>query len=208
VWAIGRAAGAITGEIDRGTMELLLAQPLTRTQIVLAHLAVDLVAIPILCVAMWGGTLLGVAWFGELVSGSTGTAVGMQVDPRIYLPALPNTAALVFALSGTTLWLSARGRFRARVLGVAVLLTLLQFLVNLIGQLWPAVAPFRPFTLFFYYQPQQIILENRWQVDVGPLWQLSKPLELNVLIVLIAVGALGYAMALWTFSRRDVPAPL
>src|SRR5262249_58987204 len=28
VWAIGRAAGAVSGEIDRGTMELLLAQPL------------------------------------------------------------------------------------------------------------------------------------------------------------------------------------
>ena len=28
IWAIGRAAGAIVGEIDRGTMELLLAQPL------------------------------------------------------------------------------------------------------------------------------------------------------------------------------------
>ena len=27
IWAIGRAAGAIAGEMDRGTMELLLAQP-------------------------------------------------------------------------------------------------------------------------------------------------------------------------------------
>jgi ABC-2 type transport system permease protein len=26
--------------------------------------------------------------------------------------------------------------------------------------------------------------------------------------VLVAVGALGYALALWTFCRRDLPAPL
>jgi ABC-2 type transport system permease protein len=30
VWAIGRAAGAVAGELDRGTLELLLAQPLPR----------------------------------------------------------------------------------------------------------------------------------------------------------------------------------
>src|SRR5262249_23779886 len=35
IWAIGRAAGAIAGEIDRGTMELLLAQPLARYRVVL-----------------------------------------------------------------------------------------------------------------------------------------------------------------------------
>src|SRR5438874_1198365 len=28
VWAVGRASGALAGEIDRGTMELLLAQPI------------------------------------------------------------------------------------------------------------------------------------------------------------------------------------
>ena len=35
IWAIGRAAGAIAGELDRGTMELLLAQPLPRYRVVL-----------------------------------------------------------------------------------------------------------------------------------------------------------------------------
>src|SRR5688572_7639806 len=45
IWAIGRASGAIAGEIDRGTMELLLAQPIRRGQVVLAHLIVDLITI-------------------------------------------------------------------------------------------------------------------------------------------------------------------
>jgi hypothetical protein len=29
-----------------------------------------------------------------------------------------------------------------------------------------------------------------------------------VLVVLFGVGAVGYGMALWTFCRRDLPAPL
>ena len=35
IWAIGRATGAIAGEIDRGSMELLLAQPLARYRLIL-----------------------------------------------------------------------------------------------------------------------------------------------------------------------------
>ena len=37
IWAVGRAAGAIAGELDRGTMELLLAQPVRRSRVILAH---------------------------------------------------------------------------------------------------------------------------------------------------------------------------
>src|SRR5262249_37545328 len=61
VWAVGRAAGAIAGEIDRGTMELLLAQPLARSRLLLAHLLLDAVTIPILCLSLWAGNWIG-AW--------------------------------------------------------------------------------------------------------------------------------------------------
>jgi len=39
-------------------------------------------------------------------------------------PALPVVGGLIFAVSGYTMWLSAAGRFRWRVLGIAVLVTL------------------------------------------------------------------------------------
>jgi ABC-2 type transport system permease protein len=115
----------------------------------------------------------------------------------------------MFAVSGYTMWISAAGRFRWRTLGIAVLLTLVQFLINVIGQLWDAAAPLRPFTVFFYYQPQSIILSGRWTTDVGQVWNSGQPLlALNVVAVLVSVGLVGYAMALWTFARRDLPAPL
>ncbi|MBY0527171.1 MAG: ABC transporter permease [Gemmataceae bacterium] len=66
VWAIGRASGAIAGEIDRGTMELLLAQPLARSRVVLAHLCIDILVIPILCLSLWAGTWLGTFLVGML----------------------------------------------------------------------------------------------------------------------------------------------
>jgi ABC-2 type transport system permease protein len=208
IWAVGRAAGAIAGELDKGTMELLLAQPVARYRVVLAHLGVDLITIPLLCLSLWAGNWLGISLFGRIEWGASPHLDKLHIDPRALLPALGNVAALVFAVSGYTMWLSAAGRFRGRVLGAAVLLTLLQFIVNVVGQLWDAVAPLRPFTVFYYYQAQQVILSRHWSVDVGQAWNLGHPLLVNVVAVLGGVGMVGYFMALWTFCRRDLPAPL
>ena len=51
-------------------------------------------------------------------------------------------------------------------------------------------------TIFYYYQPQEIILGKPW-LEVLP-----------ALAVLYGVGAAGYALAFWVFTRRDLPAPL
>ena len=213
LWAVGRGAGAIAGEIDRGTMELLLAQPLARFRVILAHFIVDVVTIPLLSLSIWAGQWIAIPLLDVREVPGRGEKLGARIDPAVFAPALWNVAALVFAISGYTIWLSSRGRFRGRVLGVAILVTLLQYLINVIGQLWDVLAPLRPFTVFYYYQPQQIILNHRWSVEVNKLWggadQANEVLfSVNVLLVLFSVGFIGYALALWKFSRRDLPAPL
>jgi len=223
IWSIGRASGALAGELDRGTLELLLAQPLPRRQVIFAHLCVDLLTIPLLALSLWAGTWLGTWLVGPITvdqealrtfrlpfgSLPAPDSARLRIDPLAVGPGLLNVAALIFAVGGYTMWLSACGRFRGRVMGAAVLITLLQFLVNVVGQLWETLAPLRPLTVFYYYQPQQIILAGRWTVDVGAAWNGGQPLlALNVLVVLFTVGAAGYALALWTFCRRDLPAPL
>jgi ABC-2 type transport system permease protein len=195
IWAIGRAAGAVAGEIDRGTMELLLSQPLSRPRLLLAHLLVDLLTIPLLCLSLWGGTWLG-TWLAGLLDQ---TNPKLRVDPLAFGPSLFSVGLLLFAVSGYTMWLSAAGRFRGRVLGLAVLLTLVQFLINVVGQMWPAMEPLRPLTVFYYYQPQPIILQADWLSDAKVWGRFG---------VLLAVGVCGYLGALWTFTRRDLPAPL
>ena len=223
VWAIGRASGAIAGELDRGTMELLLAQPLARFRVVLAHGLVDVITIPLLCLALWGGTWLGDRLVGpirpdpeavekspvaRLLPPAPDDPELLRLHPARIGPALVSVAALVLAVSGYTMALSAAGRFRGRVLGLAVLLTLVQFLVNLVGQLWDALAFLRPLTVFYYYQPQQIILARVWTVDFS-VWNGGRPLiHVPGTLVLFAVGLAGYLLALAVFTRRDLPAPL
>jgi ABC-2 type transport system permease protein len=231
---VGRAAGAIAGELDRGTMELLLAQPLARSRLILAHLVVDLIVIPILCLSLWAGTCLGYLLVGPIevvdppdlkpppalltlelgpFKATLKTAVPvvretpeqrqsrLSIDLASIGPGLLVPGGLLFAMSGYTLWQSSLGRFRWRVLGLSVLVTLLMYLVNVLGQMWDLLAPLRPLTLFYYYQPQQVILGGGWTMPV-----LGLPVPM--LLVLYGVGLAGYALAWRTFVRRDLPAPL
>jgi ABC-2 type transport system permease protein len=247
IWAVGRAAGAIAGEIDRGTMELLLAQPLARFRLIAAHLCVDLVTIPILCLSLWAGNYLGLYCIGpikmktppEFLKKPAATdlqlefwgfrlrrvpAPGAQmrtpeeseervrarlaVEPEKFGRALPAVGGLLFAVTGMTLWLSAAGRFRWRVLGLAVFAVLVQFLVNVIGQLDETFAWMRPLTVFYYYRPQEMVLGKPLVVTLSE-WHGGEPLvSVPALAVLYGAGLVGYAMALWTFTRRDIPAPL
>jgi ABC-2 type transport system permease protein len=204
-------------------MELLLAQPLARFRVILAHGCVDLMTIPVLCLALWGGTWLGNWLVGPiqpnteeldklplhvLVPSAPINPELLRLTPLDLAPALVNVAALVFAVSGSTMVLSAAGRFRSRVLGLAVLIVLVQFLVNLVGQMWETLAFLRPLTVFYYYQPQQLILSRTWSVDFS-VWNGGQPLcQVPGVAVLFAVGLGGYLTALAVFTRRDLPAPL
>lgn len=220
IWAIGRAASAVAGELDRGTMELLLAQPIPRRSVILSHLAVDAIVIPLIALSLWAGTALGYRLVGpfevtaadieplkKLPFAVKINPEFLKVDPWAFGPAAWNIGAFLFAVSGLTMALSAAGRFRGRVIGVAVVAALAMFVANIIGQMWDAAAVLRPLSVFYYYQPQQIILNQRWTVDPGPLWGTG-PMPLNVVAVLVAVGAAGYALAMAVFVRRDLPAPL
>ncbi|MBY0228843.1 MAG: ABC transporter permease subunit [Gemmataceae bacterium] len=231
IWAIGRAAGAIAGEIDKGTMELLLAQPLARARLVWAHFLVDLITIPALCLAMWAGCWLGYAavhpikvdapdfdavrdkparespaaalakqleGLARLLRPTTEASEAqmrarLEIDPWRLGRGLPAVAALVFAICGLTMWLSSMGRYRLRTLTLAIAAVLLMFLVNVLGQMWGPAEWARPLTVFHYFQPQALI-----KTGAGA----------GSLLVLLAVGLAGYGMALWTFVRRDLPAPL
>ncbi|MBM3980968.1 MAG: hypothetical protein FJ304_11910 [Planctomycetes bacterium] len=228
VWGIGRAAGAVAGELDRGTMELLMSQPVPRNRLVFAHLAVDCLVLPALCLSFFAGTQFGLWAAGDfvpdyallddaakespMVKALLATVprdpTPLPVRARGELLGLVNTLALMFALSGMTIALSAAGRSRWKVIGLAVLVVVVMFVANTVGQLWEPVGFARPLTFFFYYQPQRAMIDGVWTVDVGAAWNVGRPVLVPAAGVLFAVGAAGYALALRAFTRRDLPAPL
>jgi ABC-2 type transport system permease protein len=220
IWAVGRAAGAVAGELDRGTMELLLSQPVPRNRLILAHFLVDCIVIPALCLSIVGGTRVGLAAVGPFavdysvldkiktpVPIPRGPAVlDVDVSPQPW--AVTNLAALMFAVSGVTMAISAANRSRWRAMGIAVLVVVGMFVTNVVAQIWDSVGFLRPATLFFYYQPQGIWLAGDWFVDPGECWGGRPLVELPTAGVLAGVGVIGYLIALRVFTRRDLPAPL
>jgi ABC-2 type transport system permease protein len=221
IWAVGRPAGAVAGELERGTMELLLSQPVPRSRLIVAHLVVEVVSIILVVGSVFAGTQTGLALVGPFVvdySILADTPFNMLIpaEPEILAisgmpqaPALSNLAALMFAISGLTMALSAAGRSRWRVIGYAVLAVVVMFALNVLGQLWDSAQWMRPGTIFYYYQPQRIMLKQDWFVELGDVWNAGKPvLALPIVGVLLAVGVTGYAAALRIFTTRDLPAPL
>jgi ABC-2 type transport system permease protein len=180
------------------------------------------VVLPIICLSVFAGTQFGLAVVGDFVPDYSAIdeldspflksiprdTTPLPVSGMGELPALVNTFALAFALSGMTLAISAAGRSRWKVVGYAVLAVVVMFVANTVGQLWEPAGFVRPLTLFFYYQPQRVMIDGNWMVDLGKAWNFGRPVLIPAVGVLMAVGAAGYLLALRTFTRRDLPAPL
>ena len=222
LWGIGRAAGAISGEIEKGTMELLLSQPVPRDRLIFAHLLVDLLVIPLLCTANLAGTQFGLWAVGDfVVDYSVISKAGLPgVDPNRAREVLAVSAkdqwgaavalmSLMFAISGITMLISACGRSRWRVIGWAVLVIMVMFIVNVLGQLWTDIGFLRPLSVFYYYQPQNVWLQSNWLLDLGEVWNGGRPMfQIPAVVLLFAVGTAGYFVALRVFTKRDLPSPL
>jgi ABC-2 type transport system permease protein len=60
LWAIARGSDVVSGELSRGTMEMLLAQPVTRRAVFVNQSVVTLAGLLLIVLAAWLGMWLGV----------------------------------------------------------------------------------------------------------------------------------------------------
>jgi len=62
IFAVARGSDTLAGEEERGTLELLLAAPLSRRRLVLEKFAALAVEVVWLSLCLWGGLSLAAAW--------------------------------------------------------------------------------------------------------------------------------------------------
>src|SRR6185295_17362074 len=60
IFAIARGSDAVSGEINRGTMEMLLAQPVSRLKVLYTQAGVTIGSLLVLCALTWAGTTVGI----------------------------------------------------------------------------------------------------------------------------------------------------
>ncbi len=175
------ASGAIAGEIEAGTMELLLSQPLSRPTYLTTQIVFAFAVLMALASMMLLGVYFGLSLFKL-----------HQVLPwRTFLPVAANLVSLEAAIYGVTLLLSSSSREGGRVVTVALLFVLISYLLQAVARLWPAIQFLLTYTIFEYYSPQRLVLNN-----VAP-WR--------DMLILLGVGFIIGGLGWRKFMRRDIP---
>ena len=176
VFTIGIGAGSIAGEEGRRTMDLLLAQPVKRSRVVLDVVA----AMVVLTLAIAAAVMVA-----ELATNNV-----FQLDLSVvgYLAAKVGVALLALIFGVLALAVGAVSGKRGYAIGisaaVAVLLFILFGLSTSVSFLeW--TEPFNPITWFIGSRP----LTDGFSLDFG--WM--------VLTIVVFTG-----IAVWGFERRDV----
>lgn len=185
-WAVGRGSDVVSGEISRGTMDLLATLPVRRYWIVAASAVVTALGSGVLALAIWAGSVVGL----HTVTLPDRVATGQ------YLPGVVNLFAMTFALAGITALVSACGRSRWRTILTAGGLFAVSSIVKMIARLWTPGAWLRFLSLLTAFEPQKLIL-------LDP--SVARPMAWRYDTTLLALGLAAYALAAIVFSRRDIP---
>lgn len=199
-WAIGRGSDAVSGELGRGTLEMVLAQPVRRITVIGTQAAVTVL----------GAALIAHAcWLGDYVGAHTVT-LEEQISIKVFIPAAVNTFSMTFFLAGLATLVSSFDRFRARTIGLVAGFFAVELLLKLIGLFGQNFKWLLKCTFLTAFEPQVLVADQRLA------WAFWVPLGngqwawggMSYHGVLIGLGALAYALAFCEFCRRDLPAPL
>jgi ABC-2 type transport system permease protein len=182
IFAIGFTTSAVAGERQRGTLEVLLARPLSRHQVYATLLVAVLVFIGLVLVAASIGTLLGSAIVGVLGD------LPVERLPMLWF----NGMLLWGALAAIGLAASLSFDRLTPALGITMAIVVVSYFLDILGSLWPDAQGLQKYSLFHYLTARDI---------------LGGTVDLVGLAVLAVVAAIAIAIALVVFPRRDLAAP-
>jgi ABC-2 type transport system permease protein len=199
VWSISRGSDAVSGELNRGTMEMLLGQPVTRLGVLMSQACVTLAGAALLGLAAWMGTCTGLAT----------VTLEQSISPRVFVPAALNLFALGVFLAGLTTMVSAATNYRSHTIGIVGGFYAVSMIIKIVGRLAPGWKWLTYTSFFTPFEPQLLV------AGTGTAWSFWKPnaesFELGALGydgILIGLGLSCYLVAALVFCRRDLPAPL
>ena len=186
-WALSRGSDLVSGEINRGTMDLLATLPVRRYTIVFASAVVTGLGAAELALSVWAGSWVGMKTVklpGPITAGE-------------FLPGVINLASMTFCLAGLTALASSLDRSRWRTIMVAGGFFVVSSVVKLIARLWTPGAWLGYLSCLSAFEPQKLVLLAP-EVTRSMAWRYNG--------TLLGLGLAGYCAAALVFSRRDIPA--
>jgi len=182
VFAVGFSTSSVAGERQRGTLEVVLARPISRRTHYLTLLAASFSFVAITIAALLLGGLTGSAFAGVIGELKVGN-----------LPLLWLNGVLLFG-SIAAIGLAASVSFDrlAPALGLTLGFVVVMYFLDVLGSLWPDAQVLQPYSLFHYLKAKAVLTGGAETVD---------------LVVLGAVIVLAMVWSLLVFPRRDLAAP-
>lgn len=199
VWAVSRGSDAISGELNRGTMEMLLAQPVTRLGVLGSQAAVTLAGAALLAMMALLGTTVGLATI----------TLDNPISARVFVPAALNLFAITVFLAGLSTMVSAFSNYRARTVGIVGGFYAVSMVLKIVGRMAPGWEWLTYCSFFTPFEPQLLVAktERAWS-----LWtRVGGVVEMGALgydSILIGLGLVFYLVGAVVFCHRDLPAPL
>ena len=188
VWGITRGSDAVSGPLERGTLEMVLASPVRRSAVFATQAFATTAAAALLCCVLLAATWSAVA-FGPWAG---------QVDPSRFAPAVANVFGLMVAIAGITACVSAIDSHRWRTVGILCGFYVFSILAKLVGRLSGSLAWVGYLSIFNAYEPQRLVS------GTAEAWRLLAMYD----GVLLGLGLVAYLAGAIAFMRRDLPAPL
>ncbi len=234
VWAIARASDSVSGEIGRGTMEMMLAQPVSRLTYLLTHSGVTFVGILLLATAAYAGTHVGInqthvkvrkvnSWtvpFFRVPSDEDEedyklVPMSKFVSPATFKSPAVNYACLGIFLAGVTTAASSWDRYRWRTIAIVMTFYIVETIIEVVALAVDGCRWMLSLTFFGVYEP--VAIATAASKDATVNWRLLAqessgyvpdlgPLGFDV--VLLSLGLASFVLGVWVFCKRDLPAPL
>ena len=238
VWCVARGTDFVSGEVGRGTMEMLLAQPVSRAKIAMAHGSVAIVGL----VGLVGMTFLGLALgihtcsvpvivdssatfsipglpfsvsnpFDSTEPTKTFQSLSELVSVWTYLPVCINLCCFGFVILGLSIFMGSWDQYRWRTIGLVIGTYVLQLLLFVLSKATPSMKPLMSFSFFAAYQPDWIVqvVKSDPTLAFRLVYSLNGTSDIGPMgysAILAVLGTMLYACGTFIFLRRDIPAPL
>lgn len=204
--AVLSTVGAISGDVESGVMQSILARPIRRAQLVLGRW-LGFTAVNVLYVSLVSGALLGGVW---LITGFLPPAPLLAVG----LILLAITLITALTVLGSTLWTTLANGIGVFVLyGVGfaggVLASIGTFAASptlvTLGRLANTLMPTNALWLGASYHLQPDVLRQLGDMTRGanPIFS-STPIAPGLVLWAVLYALAAVLVAMWRFSRRDL----
>ncbi|GAB4514064.1 MAG: hypothetical protein OHK0046_15620 [Anaerolineae bacterium] len=180
VFTLPQAIGAVMGEEQRGTLDLLMSTPLRRWQFLLEKTAA-------IFASLLG--ILGMMWVTLVVSS---ILVGVEITLSQTLIGIWHIIPISAVFICVTLFLSVTFRSPRTALGLAAAYVFFSFFSNVLGDAVdvPLLRFFQQFGAHAYYSSVEAML------NFAPRWETEA--------AMLLASAVFLALAVWRFQKRDL----